>query len=182
MGPHNFHKAVKFHSRSQSGQDKFAHDTLVIGLGVMIGKFLDIGSGHPIDKNNTYSLERMGWEGLLVDSDAHCAVLCNEARTSYCLNADAVTINWTEVLAYHDLPKTFDYLSLDVDGATQHALKNLLDHGVSWKCATVETDLYRLGPEPRANIRKMMHAAGYKIAVADVEDQGLAYEDFWVRA
>jgi hypothetical protein len=52
-----------FRSYSQWGEDavlsQFLHEKF--------GTYLDIGSGHPINGNNTYFLYQRGWRGILVD-------------------------------------------------------------------------------------------------------------------
>lgn len=48
---------------SQYDIDKFVFDFFKKSDGI----FLETGSSHPIDQNNTYRLEQIGWSGLLVE-------------------------------------------------------------------------------------------------------------------
>ena len=49
-------------SQSKESQDLFAY--YLIGEK---GTFLDLGSHHPTDNNNSIALEKLGWNGLCVD-------------------------------------------------------------------------------------------------------------------
>ena len=47
---------------------QFAEDMIAQSLiNTNVGRYVDIGSGHPVRGSNTYSLYRQGWSGLLVD-------------------------------------------------------------------------------------------------------------------
>lgn len=64
------------YSYSQFGEDiqiqRFVH-------GVR-GLYLDIGSGHPIQGNNTYALYKDGWRGILVEPISEFAKLSKKLR------------------------------------------------------------------------------------------------------
>ncbi len=160
----------EFKSYSQAGQDRFAYE--LIGDK---GTFLDIGANHPIEKNNTYGLEQIGWTGFLVEQDAHCVGLLRERRKSPVLQVDATTAKWGTLK-----PSKFNYISLDVDFGTSLALWALLDCGISCDVLTVEHDKYRFGPAPQDAMIQMLRNAGYKLICRDVCDKGLPFEDWWV--
>ena len=50
-------------SFSQCAEDMIARSL----IDTSAGRYVDIGSGHPVRGSNTYSLYRQGWSGLLVD-------------------------------------------------------------------------------------------------------------------
>ena len=50
---------------SQFGQDKFIYENVLNKKSR--GFFLDIGASDPIDQNNTYFFERLGWKGIAVE-------------------------------------------------------------------------------------------------------------------
>lgn len=158
-----------FKSHSQVGQDQWVYDRLGAS-----GFFVDIGSGHPFTNNNTYALEQVGWEGVLVDRDDYVRKL-SIARNVPFIHDDATTVNW----GIHSHPKGADYLSLDVDENTVKALERFLQFS-RFRMATIEHDSYRFGPGPRDAMRNLLSALGYKLERADVEDQGLPFEDWWV--
>lgn len=150
---------------SQSGQDEFAYFTTNKKEHCT---FLDIGSGGPT--SNTRALEELGWTGWRVDvaPDLNCR------RVSTFFIADA-----TEML-FNFLPSYVDYLSLDVDDESYHALLALPLDRVRFGCITAEHDFYRFGETLRTPMRKCLERHGYSIMWKDVEDQGLIYEDWWV--
>lgn len=161
--------------RSQVGQDRWAWETLGPGPHT----FLDIGCGHTQERSNTWTLEtEFGWTGLRVDQgEVH-----GPARSSPFVRADATAQDWQALLKQHHLWPSVDYLSLDVDEATPRVLAALpFSQGWSFKCATIEHDSYRFGDGPRLVMRSLLLRHGYTLARADVEDQGLKFEDWWVK-
>ena len=163
---------MTFKSYSQAGQDKWVYDRLGSS-----GFFLDLGCNHPIEINNTYALEEMGWKGFLVDSDEHCVRLCRATRFEQVYQADLSKPHdfWV------NLPSSIDYLSLDVDNSTLDCLKLIPFATHSFKVATIEHDSYRFGNGPRDAIRTIMLEQGYRIAVADVAHEDCVFEDWWYR-
>lgn len=166
---------MKFISHSQAGQDEWVWNTLGQPTS---GRFVDAGCSHPININNTYALERMGWHGLMVDNDQGAVELCMKERKSAAFQCDLTSVN--AIAFWWLLPNSVDYLSLDIDEATLDALKLIPLDKIKPRCATIEHDSYRLGNGMRDAIRKIMLGYGYKLAKADVEHQGLAFEDWWI--
>jgi hypothetical protein len=167
---------MNFISHSQAGQDAWIFDLIVKPEHLLSGTFLDVGCGDPVFISNTYALEQLGWTGLLVDADAQWLTPCEQKRSSPFLVADATIVNWT-ACSPHML---FDYLSLDVDHVQVEALKNLLKHGVRFRAATIETDRYRFGDEPRRIIRELLAAANYELICGDVSNLDQPFEDWYV--
>jgi hypothetical protein len=165
---------MKFYSNSQSGQDRFAYS--LIGKK---GTFLDIGCGHPVAYNNSYSLEVIGWTGILIDQDDHCYSLRGERKNPW-IKGDAVKIDWNSILK--PFKGRINYLSLDVDIGTFEVLKTLPLRDVAFDVITIEHDAYRFGETLRLPERGMLQSAGYELIAADVKDKGLEFEDWWVRA
>jgi len=160
-------------SYSQVGQDLWVVETLP---NVTNGTFIDIGCNHPTELSNTYALEQLGWRGWLVDTDEYACNLCREQRESVVVQADGVTLDWRSLVK---LPQV-DYLSLDCDAASLAVLRAILvNHKIGFRVATVEHDAYRFGPEMRQSQRVLLISHGYKLARADVESQGMAFEDWW---
>lgn len=161
--------------QSQVGQDEWAYNTL--GK-ISAGKFLDIGCGHTQDRSNTWALEKLGWTGLRIDQgDVH-----GPERKSPWLQANATRVHWETVLKAFNLWPTVDYLSLDIDQDSADALIGLpFIFGWDFKCATIEHDSYRFGTAPRDRMRQYLQRHGYRLARADVSDQGLEFEDWWVK-
>lgn len=168
-----------FISRSQAGQDRWVEAILVTAMGIRDGSFLDIGACHPVELSNTYGLEQIGWRGLLVDNDPGAVALCQQHRQSRVVQGDATALDWQELL-HRDFGHLIDYLSLDVDGATEDTLRGLLASGIRFRCATVEHDRYRFGQDKADRIRAQLLAAGYELICKDVTSEGHPFEDWWV--
>lgn len=161
-------------SYSQAGQDLFAYRVL---RELQLGSFLDVGANHPIERNNTYGLEQIGWRGLCVDNDEHCLRL-SVARKAKWICDNAVMMDWESVLL--SLRPPIDYLSLDCDNATFAALSSMPLTEVRFRVATIEHDRYRFGDGPRDAIRGLMLHLGYDLLCADVSDRDQQFEDWWV--
>ena len=139
------------------------------------GYFLDVGCGQPVAGNNTSLLEEMGWHGFAFDLNAEMVEKWQHCRRTKAVLADVTKYDFTKLPLHR-----FDYLSLDVDEAQVKALRNLLDCGISFKCATIEHDSYRFGTGPRDEIRSILLDCNYRILHKDVTYGGNAYEDWWV--
>ncbi len=162
-----------FLSRSQAGQDAFVHALLP----TVRGRFLDIGCGHPVEINNTFALEQLGWSGVLIDSDPNVAALALEQRTAPMFQGDARAFDWTAALVKR---APIDYASLDVDEHTHAALVNLFRHDIRPTVLTVEHDHYQRGDRLRSPNRRLLAEAGYDLLCADVHSNGCAFEDWFV--
>ena len=136
----------KKHFEAAQGQDLFALGLLPHGE-----TFLDIGSGGPINCNNTYTLEKNGWKGICVDNisdelleEAHPNLesLYKETRESQFFNMDACSEEFIELITETYPSKIIDYISLDIDNSSVDCLAKLMANGFNFKCMTFEHDLY----------------------------------------
>lgn len=160
-----------FKSHSQCNQDLLAFTFMPLKG----GRFIDIGACHPTDRSNSYALEKYcGWKGVMIDrSDAHAAEFARLRVNPFCV-ADAITMNWDEIIKA--VGNSVDYLSLDVDECTLAVLKNIPLEKIAFGVITIEHDSYRFGPEPRAAMLEILKANGYEILCPDISDQGLPFE------
>lgn len=171
---------IKFYS--QAGQDKFVYEHILSP-----GTFLDIGCNDPISNSNSLALERLGWRGLLVDTDKTMVKMCKERRTNPVILADATQANWLKICLDNNFGPSFDYLSLDVDGPELAVLKSLVAADISFKVITCEHDRYHRGDGPRDAIRAFLLGQGYTLAVPDVKvfdehyPDGAEFEDWWLK-
>lgn len=161
----------EFKSHSQCNQDLLAFTFMPLRG----GKFIDIGACHPIDRSNSYALEKYcGWKGVMIDrSDTHAAAF-KEHRTNPFVVTDAITLDWKAII--EEFGNSIDYLSLDVDECTLAVLKNIPLGKIASGVITIEHDSYRFGPEPRAAMLEILKAHGYEILCSDIADQGLPFE------
>ena len=186
------YKILLADSGAKENQDMFAYLARAIFHGNQDpGRFIDIGCYNPFLWNNTWSLESIGWTGILFDCDEKNIALCAKERKSpsYCL--DVARREFFDVLNSLE-NKHFDYVSIDVDDASIAALKNMLDSGITFDLLTFE---HAAGVESSVNSlrkdsREILHNAGYHIAFGDVSSEGdintisiepgPPIEDWWV--
>ncbi len=164
----------KFVSRSQAGQDAFVHALIPRADGL----FLDIGCGHPIEINNTYALEQIGWRGVLLDSDAVVAELALKLRASPIFQGDARSFDWKPFVS--PVPMPIDYASIDVDEHTHDALANLLRQSARPAILTVEHDFYQRGDRLRIPNFRLLTELGYDLLCSNVHSNGCSFEDWFV--
>jgi len=155
----------------QAHQDYFPYKILPNGK-----TFLDIGSNDPVQYNNTFSLERLGWNGICVDL-VDFTQQYNETRKCKFICTDVTTCNWDNILNTNVL----DYLSFDVDNATRDAFNNFPFQRIVCKTITIEHDAYRVGTDLRDYIRQKLLSYGYVLAFGNVICEGYgAFEDWFV--
>jgi len=157
------------------------------------GFFLDLGCRHPIDKNNTYLLEKFyNWKGLLFDTSEFSITQCKEVRTnpSHCLNVNES--EFTNLLLTLNVD-SFDYISFDIDTPYTSnyplALSHIVSSNIPFKFMTYEHDLVysekkRLENLNRKTSREFLQDNGYFLLFPDVTqregDITLSWEDWWV--
>jgi len=178
---------------SQASQDTFITNAL---LHKRNGYFVEIGSNHPIEINNTFLLEtKYNFKGLMVEYDKNYENLYKEHRPNsiYEMN-DARNIDYKKLLDDNSFPKNIDYLQIDLDVDNKSTLDTLflLNNTVfdTYKFATItfEHDFYR-GDffDTRNTSRHLFKARGYLLVFPDVStDQGCmgsgwqSFEDWYV--
>jgi len=164
-------------SYSQVGQDLFAMER------ASHTTYLDIGASEAKLHNNTYSLDMRLWSGICVDKNFYVkgSHLSLRSSLSHFVCADAIHVDWLSLLTDYDLPSHLGYLSLDCDDDTLTVLRNMPNE-ITFDCATIEHDSYRLGSENRDEIRSIMYRNGYKPVRLDVSIDEMPFEDWWIRA
>ena len=178
-------------------QDRFVHK-LIGGRGT----YLELGSHHPFDGNNTAALEWLGWKGISIDfQDRWINLFNNSSRRNPCIKVDATTQNFVDIMrktikhfnALSD--KHFNYISLDIDSAAIPCLKLLISNGYTFDVMTFEHDIYKKDAETKYRKEesiKILKAAGYKMLFENVLTKGTEkydvegnniwepWEDWWV--
>lgn len=180
-------------THSQCSQDIFVINVLQHKKN---GYFLEIGSNHAINDNNTYLLEKdYNFKGLLVE---YCQIFEEGYKTHrqnsiYEIN-DARNVNYKKILDDNNFPKNIDYLQIDLDADNKSTLDTLilLNNTVfdTYKFATItfEHDYYRGDFFDTRNIsRNIFKSRGYLLVFPDVcTDQGCVgsgwqpFEDWYV--
>ena len=130
----------------QSKQDEFVIKMLNYKIN---GYFLEIGSNHPININNTYKLEKEYlWKGIMVEYDKIFEPLYKTHRSSHYIIQDATSINYEDLFIKYNFPKNLDYLQIDLEVSNNSTLKTLelLDKTImqnyTFNVVTFEHDIY----------------------------------------
>jgi hypothetical protein len=163
-------------SHSCGSQDVFAWT--VLGKPSQ-GTFVDIGSCFPIQGNNTYMLEKNGFNGLSFDiMDMSHQYSMN--RSTRFIQADAKTYDIRySMREYFGNQKIIDYLTFDVDDDGIQCLRNMPLDEYEFKVMTVEHDSYRLGDTQKTQMREIL-SKDYKLICSNVSIDGNIYEDWWI--
>jgi hypothetical protein len=170
-------------SNSQCGQESFVVSVL---NGKRNGHFLEIGAWDYKDTNNTYLLETdFEWQGIAVEISNKYARRYNKNRRNHCINSDALSINYSEVLANSEFPNIIDYLQLDIDPAvnTFNCLLKIPFDQYQFRVVTFEHDLY-VSPQNKIYQKlgnDYLESLGYQRIARDVCYNGLAFEDWYVK-
>ena len=153
------------------------------------GVFLDIGSSKPIKDNNTYLLEQNGWTGICIDKNYYnyskivdnlkdTGLTSKDVKPRICnfLHGDAIELLYT-------LENTeYDYISLDIDGDTNKALRVILKNNISFKFMTIEHDLFKLPKTVQDEQRELLYDSGYEPLFLNIQPYWnfhVMFEDWW---
>ena len=171
----------------QAEQDKFVLNVLKEKKN---GYFLEIGSNHPININNSYLLEtKYEWKGLMIEYDKSFLDLYKIHRPNsiYIIN-DATKVDYKNIFEQNNMPLSFDYLQIDLEvdnGSTINTLQKL-DNEIfdTYKFATVtfEHDIYNSNfDNTRLKSRDIFLKRGYICVFEDINNKGVnPYEDWYV--
>lgn len=165
---------------SEAGQDVFAYKLLHEGQPIAQRSFLDIGSGYPVYRNNSYALECLGWSGVLVDIGDHKEACARERRSPF-VQADVKDPGWWPLVKAAGLPLPIvDFLSFDLDDDTIEIIDAFPFAEVQFRVITIEHDKYRLGPQAQVKIRTVLESYGYEVICTDVSCDAGPFEDWYV--
>jgi len=171
----------------QANQDKFVLNILKEKRN---GYFLEIGSNHPININNSYLLEKQyDWKGIMIDYDGSYLELYKIHRpNSIHIINDATKVDYKNIFEENNMPLSFDYLQIDLEANNGSTIKTLqkLDNEIfdTYKFATVtfEHDIYHTNfANTRLESRNIFKKRGYICVFEDINNQGVnPYEDWYV--
>jgi len=150
------------------------------------GRFLEIGSNDAIRTSNSYLLEsQFGWNGVSIEINEELAKSFQKhQRPGPCLCMDALKVNYEELLKAMNSGTQIDYLSLDIEPATQTlaCLKLLPLDRYRFSVITYETDYYdkSYGVDTAERVkresREIFQSYGYEMVVGNVK----SFEDWYV--
>jgi hypothetical protein len=154
------------------------------------GFFLEIGSNHPIEINNTFILEqKYNWKGLMIE---YCNNWLNDYKkyrpNSVHIINDATKINYKELFQSNNVPKNIDYLQIDLEannGSTLSTLKKMnleVMDDYTFATVTFEHDIYHTNYlNTRLESREIFKNRGYIMVFSDVNNLNEnPYEDWYV--
>lgn len=170
-------------SYSQISQDVFAFNF----FGRKAGTFLDLGCGngfsHPCG-NNTLFLEQNGWNGLSIDIDKASVNHFNSNRNTRAIVSDLKQNDLGDIMLAEGMPHTIDYLSFDVDEASEAVLAKLPLAKYYFRLVTFEHNAYIQNETYRtlkSNAKNLFLSNGYEILIEDVMLDGHgAVEDWYI--
>ena len=170
----------------QAEQDKFVLNIL---KNKQNGYFLEIGSNHPVNINNSYLLEtQYNWKGIMVEYNSSFLPLYKQYRpNSIHIINDATKVDYKNVFETNNMPLLFDYLQIDLEANNGSTIQTLqkFDNEIfdTYKFATVtfEHDIYHTNfGNTRLESRNIFKKRGYFCVFEDISNGGNPYEDWYV--
>jgi len=153
------------------------------------GTFLEIGSNHPKNLNNTYLLEtNFNWRGIMVEYDNKWLPFYKQYRKNSChIIDDAVKVDYLKTLQDNKMPYHIDYLQIDLEENNGSTLNTLLklDNNIfdkyKFAVVTFEHDIYRYNHfDTRKKSREIFKKRGYFNVFNDIKDDNNPFEDWYV--
>jgi len=167
--------------KSQISQDKFiAHF-----FNNQKGYFIDLGCGDGISQpcgNNTFLLESIGWDGIGVDFNQNYVNHFNSIRKTKAVCKDLTKVKLKQILDENNCPKVIDYLSFDVDDATEKAMEDFPINDYKFKFITFEHNLYLGSRSIYADLKekgKKLFESEYEILIENVKLAGHGPVEDW---
>lgn len=180
-------------SYSQASQDIFV---LYFNEYKQNGSFLEIGSNHPINGNNSYVLEYLyNWKGIMIEYEREFENLYKQYRKSKYIIDDATKLDYNKILTefckYNNLNNELDYLQIDLEvenNSTLECLYNFKDNVFNkfkFKVITFEHDFYRdINKNTREISRNIFNNFGYILLFPDItvwnDNKYCNFEDWYV--
>lgn len=175
---------IQIHNKSETQQDLFAFIVHEIAHPKTPGTWVDIGArnfGAGFGQNNTEFLYEQGWSGLSMDisdfgdSYKHLDTTRVAFEQIDCTNPELLL----SAINKYSIPKRINYLSFDIDDATEQGLvalgKIIDEEGYTFDSITFENDSYRFNTRVRDIQRSFFIDRGYVLA-AELD----LYEDWWI--
>jgi len=174
--------------RGQAQQDRFV---TTIMKQKQNGFFVEIGSNHPIDINNSYLLEKTyNWRGIMIEYESKYLPSYKQHRpNSIHVIQNANTIDYKNLFQTNNVPLQMDYLQIDLEadnGSTIQTLETLNNEVLdmyTFATVTFEHDIYR-GDfyNTRMRSRQILEERGYVCVFKDIHNKEpkYVYEDWYV--
>ena len=172
----------------QAEQDKFVCNVL---KNKTDGFFIEVGSNHPININNTYVLESsLNWKGIMFEwqKEKFENLYKKHRPNSNYVFGDAQKHNYREIFDTYNVPQNIDYLQLDIEPPekTLNVLKSLNEQVMDdykFAVVTFEHDYcHQRNIFPRNESREIFKNRGYFLVFGDIcnKEPKWVYEDWYV--
>lgn len=148
-----------FTSRSQAFQDIYVQAT---SIGHELRHYLETGSAHPEQAGNTFALEKSGWTGLSVETNANLVSAFSKTRKGSVICADALTLDFTGWLNKFNFPPQIGYLQIYIDPAEIYlkCLRSIPSNRFCFAAINFEHDAYVSSNAVRNMSRDLLHKMG----------------------
>lgn len=163
---------------SQAAQDKFVARVFNFKKD---GYVVDVGSSG--DSSNSRFFDRfLDWKAICVDQiDGDYS---DRKKTRF-YKGDATALDYGDMFKANGFPNVIDYLSVDVDDATNAVLSAIPFSDYKFGIITIEHDSYACGERRRADQRKILTDLGYYKLCSDVwftlvNEKKEYFEDWWI--
>jgi hypothetical protein len=133
------------------------------------GTYVDIGSAHSKFHNNSHFLDtKLGWTGLCVELESRYNDSYTDRMGCTYINGDATKLDYAAAFETLGMPKSIDFLSLDVDVLDLEVAKLVLNTDYRFKVIGIEHDAYQYGSTHREPQREFILSKGYALVCSDV--------------
>lgn len=171
-------------NKSQIFQDIFA----VINKESKDGTYLELGASVPVHHNNTWLLEKLGWDGVSIEIEGNLVSEFSKERknkiildNTYWHDYDKTISDLCSGREMSDGKYVVDYLSVDVCGYNIDVLYKIPFKLAKFRCITFEHDCYRDGNYTKEQSREYMKSLGYKLVGEDIKyNSKNSFEDWYI--
>jgi hypothetical protein len=145
--------------------------------------------------SNTFGLEfNRNWSGLCIDFDEEYVDRAKLLRKSKIVCCDLLKTDINDLLERESMPNEIDYMSLDVDDATEKVLDDINFHKYKFKIITYEHNLFQAqgtsdqihSEEHKSEVirlhkksREKFKSHGYRLLFGNVALMGFGYVEDW---
>ena len=179
----NFKSHIENETFSVCFQDLFVVEIM---NQIQEGFFVDIGSAHCFDNNNSFLLEKKyNWKGLCVEYEPKYNDSYSIRNCKY-INDDALKLNYEQIYKENQFPNAIDYLSLDIDDLTTSLLSIIPFDSYEYKIIMIEHDFYLNGNKYLEQQRDFLTKKGYHLLFGDIFvelhnfEKEKSFEDWWI--
>ena len=92
---------------------------------------VDIGAGDGVTFSNSYFLFKKGWKGMVIEADENqffnLSHYMKEFKNVDCIRTFVSPENVNKIIGINNIPKDFDFLSLDIDSYDYYVLEKILE-------------------------------------------------------